>query len=301
MKGDRAYTLSPISLGEATLTKILSVIKDVVTVFMNHPVARSAAALSYYLTLSIFPFLICASVILGMFNLQETDSFELLEGVIPEAAFSTISDYLNYITNSRTEIMLTIGLTAMLTSSSAAFRTFTGITGEIQGKMRFSGIWGWIISFVFSVLLLVAIYCSALIVVSGEWLTQFLEDHLNISGMTTIWSWTRFILLFFILFAIIYSVYLISAPKYATKMSRFPGAIAASFILVIASILFSRLITASIRYEVLYGSLASFIILMVWLYTCSFILIMANVINISVSKLKEVKETERLSSAGQDG
>ena len=155
--------------------------------------------------------------------------------------------------------------------------------------MRFSGIWGWLISFAFSLLLLVAIYGSTLIVVSGEWLTHFIGEHFNLSGMAIIWNWTRFLILFFILFAVIYSVYLISAPKQSTKMSRFPGALAAAFILVIASMLFSRLITASIRYEVLYGSLASFIILMVWLYTCSFIIIMANVINISVSKLKEVK------------
>ena len=283
------------------MKKTYHVIKDALGVFLNYPVARSAAALSYYLTLSVFPFLICASVILGSFNIQETDAFELLEGVIPEAAFATISDYLNYITNSRTEVMLVIALTAMLTSSSAAFRTFTGITGEIQGKMRFSGFWGWLISFVFSILLLVAIYASALIVVSGEWLTQLIGIHFNISGLATIWNWTRFLILFLMLFAVIYSVYLISAPKQATKLSRFPGALAAAFILVIASMLFSRLITASIRYEVLYGSLASFIILMVWLYTCAFILIMANVINISVSKLKEVKKTERLSEARQDG
>jgi len=283
------------------MKKLYRVVKDVFVVFLNYPVARSAAALSYYLTLSIFPFFICASVILGTFNILETDAFEILEGVIPEAAFSTISDYLNYITNSRTEVMLVIGVIAMLTSSSAAFRTFTGITGEIQGKMRFSGFWEWLISFIFSILLLAAIYVSSLIVVSGEWLTQFFGTHFDISGLAMIWNRARFLILFLVLFAVIYSVYLISAPKQTTKLSRFPGAVVAAFILVIASMLFSQLITASIRYEVLYGSLASFIILMVWLYTCAFILIVANVINISVSKLKEVKKTGRLSEAKQDG
>ena len=189
----------------------------------------------------------------------------------------------------------------MLTSSSAAFRSFTGITGEIQGKMRFSGFWGFIISFIFSVLFLFAIYGSALIVVSGEWLTQLLDEHLGIFEFTAAWSWLRFFILFLLLFIVIYSVYLISAPKHATKMSRFPGAIVAAVILVVVSMFFSQLITASIRYEVLYGSLASFIILMVWLYTCSLILIMANVINISVSKLKEVKESEGLLETGKDG
>ena len=135
------------------MKKTLQVIKDVFLVFVNYPVGRSAAALSYYLTLTIFPFFICASVILGTVNIQESDAFGILEGVIPEAAFSTLSDYLDYITNSRTELMLFIGLTAMLTSSSAAYRSFTGIMGEIQGKMRFSGVWGGLFSFVFSLAL----------------------------------------------------------------------------------------------------------------------------------------------------
>jgi len=279
--------------------KILRVIKDVIVVYLSHPVGRSAAALSYYLTLTIFPFFICASVILGTLNIQESDAFALLEGVVPDAAFATLSDYLNYITNSSSELMFTIGLMAMLTSSSAAFRTFTGISGEIQGKMRFSGVWGWVISFIFSVLFLVAIYGSALVVLSGEWLMQLLVTHFDVDRITTIWSWTRFLILFLILLTVICSIYFISAPKKATKMSRFPGALTAAVILVVASMLFSRLISASMRYEVLYGSLASFIILMVWLYTCSFILIMANVINISISKIKEVERIEQLSETGE--
>ena len=281
------------------MSKIFPVIKDVISVFINYPIGRSAAALSYYLTLTVFPFLICASAILGIVNLQETDAFAILEGVIPQAAIDTLSDYFDYITNSRTELMLTIGLAAMFTSSSAAFRTFTGITGEIQGKMRFSGLWRWVISFIFSILLLVAIYASALIVLSGEWLTSFLDLHFDIIELTTLWNWTRFLLLFFLLFAVIYSVYLISAPKHATRMSRLPGALTAAIVLLIASMLFSQLITFSIRYEVLYGSLASFVILMVWLYTCALILIMANVINISVSKLKEVKKVDKLLESGK--
>ena len=282
------------------MIKVFRVVKDVVSVYLNHPVGRSAAALSYYLTLTIFPFFICTSVILGSLNIQESEAFALLAGVIPEAAFITLSDYLNYISNSRSELMLVIGITAMLTSSSAAFRTFTGITGEIQGKMRFSGIWGWIISFIFSVLFLAVIYASALIVLSGEWLMALLELHFDVNRITTVWSWTRFVLLFLLLLVIICSIYFVSAPKRATKMSRFPGALAAAFILVIASMLFSRLISASIRYEVLYGSLASFIILMVWLYVCSLIFIMANVINISISKLKEVEKIEKLSESGNE-
>jgi len=279
------------------MRKLMRIIKEIVGAYLSYPVARSAAALSYYLTLSIFPFLICATVILGSLNIQESDAFALLSGVIPDATFSTISGYLRYIGESRSELMLTVGITAMLSSSSAAFRSFTGIMGEIQGKMRFSGIWGWLISFVFSILFLAAIYGSALIILSGEWLMQILKNNFGISEITSIWIWIRFVILFLLLFSVIYSVYLISAPKHATRMSRLPGALAASVILVATSMIYSRLITASIKYELLYGSLASFIILMVWLYTCAVILIMANVFNVAINRIKEVKDPDRLPEA----
>ena len=44
--------------------------------------------------------------------------------------------------------------------------------------------------------------------------------------------------------------------------------------LVVASVLFSALIGFSSRYSLVYGSLASLIILMLWLYLCSTIVIL---------------------------
>ncbi|MCL2426410.1 MAG: YihY/virulence factor BrkB family protein [Oscillospiraceae bacterium] len=282
--------------------KLSNIVKEVVHTFMNYPVTRSAAALSYYLTLSAFPFLICVSIILGVLNIQDTDAFALLEGIIPDAAFIMISDFFGQVSDRSSEVLFLFAVAAMLTSSSAAFRTFIGITGDIQGKMRFSGIMGITISFIFSILFLVAIYGSALIVLSGAWLMQFLDFHFHISELTTIWGWIRFILLFLLFFAVIFSIYIISAPKHTTAMSRLPGALAAAIVVVGTSILFSQLITFSLRYELLYGSLASFIILMVWLYICSIILIVANVINISVSKVidNEVRDSEELPVSGEE-
>jgi membrane protein len=223
----------------------------------------------------------------------------LLEAVVPHAAYSTISGFLDYVSQSRTELMLTIGITAMVTSSAAAFRSFTAIMGDIQRKMRFTGFWKWLVSFVFSVIFLGAIYASALIIVSGEWLMHLLVELFSLNEVLAIWAWIRYVILFFILFAVIFSVYLVSAPKHTTRMSRFPGALAAAVILVVTSIFYSQLISASIRYEVLYGSLASFIVLMVWLFTCALILILANVLNIAIGRNKEVKNTDRLFETGQ--
>ena len=52
------------------------------------------------------------------------------------------------------------------------------------------------------------------------------------------------------------------------------GALLASLALVLDSVIFSDIIGYSVRYTLVYGSLASAIILMVWLYTCGVIIIM---------------------------
>ena len=99
----------------------------------------------------------------------------------------------------------------------------------------------------------------------------------------------RFVALFLLLFGIIFGLYIISAPKETKKTHRLPGALAASIVLVVASAAYSRMITASIRYALLYGSLASFIIMMIWLYTCGIILTMGNVFNISLHNVRARK------------
>ena len=251
-------------------------------IFVRNHVARSAAALSYYLTISIFPFLICVSAILGTLHLHESVIFELLADIIPADAFATVSEFFKYVSGNRSGLMLAIGLSAMLTSSSAAFRSFTGIMGEIQGKMRYTGIRRGVFSFVFSIAFLAAIYISGLVILTGEWLLQILDTYVDLGSIFAIWAWIRFVGLFLLLFGIIYGLYIISAPKETKRTHRLPGAFAAAVVLVVASIAYSRMITASIRYALLYGSLASFIIMMIWLYTCGIILTMGNVLNISL-------------------
>jgi len=256
-------------------------------IFLNKHIARSSAALSYYLTISVFPFLMCVSAILGGLHINESQLFSFLTEIVPSGVVAIIKEFFRNISGNRIGLILSIGILAMLTSSSAAFRSFTGIMGEIQGKMRFSGLWGGVFSFIFSVAFLAAIYVSGLVILSGEWLMQILETFLGYRSVLTLWIWVRFALLFLILFGIIFGIYIISAPRETKRTHRLPGAFAASILLLAASMIYSRMINASIKYAVVYGSLASFIIMMIWLYTCGIILIMGNVFNISYRKMRD--------------
>ena len=262
-------------------------VMEMADIFVKKQVARSAAALSYYLTITVFPFLICVSAILGKLHVQQSEILSFLSDILPEGFSVGITGFLDNLGSYSNELMLSIGLVALLTSSSASFRSFISIMAQIQGKRRFSGFLGAIFSFVFSIGLLLAIYLSGLVILSGDWFMQLLNTYFSFGNVFAIWTWVRFIFLFLLMFSFIYGAYFISAPKETKRTHRLPGAIIAAVVLVIASALYSRMITASIRYAVLYGSLASFVIIMIWLYTCGTILIMGNVFNISLRKTSE--------------
>ena len=61
--------------------------------------------------------------------------------------------------------------------------------------------------------------------------------------------------------------------------------------LVVASLLFSLIMSRSTRYSLVYGSLASLIILLLWLYLCSNIFILGNVVNCVLERRRSEKHT----------
>jgi membrane protein len=237
--------------------------------------------MSYYLTISIFPFLIVVYAILTSLNISSENLYMIWAKIIPADVLTVIVNYFKYIGGQKSAPMLVIGIIVTMTSSSSAFGSLLRIMADIQGKPRFKGFWANVFSVVISLGLLIMMYVSGLVIVTGEWLLNFLQKTFGLVRLFEFWQWVRFDILFTLLLAIIYLIYKISAPRENTKIRRLPGALAASVLLVVVSIIFSRLIGSAANYPIIYGSLASFIILMIWIFICSIILIMGNVFNYS--------------------
>lgn len=256
--------------------------KQMFDIYNKQRVYRSAAAMSYFITISLFPILICVYAILGSLHLSATGLTAIWSQIIPPDVSKVITNYLRYVGGNASTLMVIVGATVALSSASSVFRTIMTIMADIQGKSRYTGILWFIYSLVVSLGLLVVIYISGLIILTGEWFLNFLESRLRLAYLLTLWQYVRFGVLFILLLAVIYLVYLITAPKNTKFVKRLPGAAIASVLLVAVSAVFSRLVTMSVNYPIVYGSLASFIILMFWIYICSNILIMGNVFNIVV-------------------
>ena len=59
-------------------------------------VAQAAAALSYFLSLTLFPLLMCVNYFIGLFHLSLEQLLSGLDQVLPDQALAVMQDYLAY-------------------------------------------------------------------------------------------------------------------------------------------------------------------------------------------------------------
>lgn len=271
-------------------------IREMVDIYFGKRVSRSAAELAYFLILTFFPILVCINGFIGILHLDSFAVMAAMEDFLPKEALSVVGEYIGYISTNQSNAMLIAGITMTLFSASAAFRALMNIMDDIYERKSYTGLWQIVASVIFSILFLVTIYLSIVVVLTGNWLFALIEGlfHLDPSALPWDWQWLRFLILFALVLLFVLLAYRMAAPRGKPRPPILTGGIIAAAALVAASILFSWFIGMSSKYSLVYGSLASVIILLLWLYLCGNILILGNVFNCVWYKRKKIRYLKKL-------
>ncbi len=251
-------------------------------------VARSAAALSYFLILTLFPLLLCVNYIIGLFHLDLARLLDSLQQLLPSGVLSVIQDYLAYVSGAQSPALLWAGVITIVISASAGLRTFFHTMDDLyqdQGGGR-SG--RYLSSIILSFLLLPTIYLSMVVIFTGGWFFGLLEElipwqirvQMPLDTLSKLWQWLRYLLLFCLVFLLVLLLYRVGTPRrIATGRAILLPALWTAMAMVACSGLFSWFIDMSSRYALVYGSLASLIISLAWLYLCSNILLLGALVS----------------------
>lgn len=260
-------------------------VSDVVELYFSCRVSRSAAELAYFLVLTFFPILICVSAFVSKLNLDMNALLEEASYVLPQGVVVIFRDYLGYIDTHQSNAMLVAGVAMSAVFASAAVRGLMNVMHEIYGRATFLGLRQLVASFVFSILLLITIYLSITVVVTGNWFFRMLGQLLNLDDLVAqadTWQWVKYLLLTALVFLFILLLYRFAAPLSHPRPPVIPGALLAAVALTVASMIFSAFMEHSARYSLVYGSLTSVIILLVWLYLCGNVLIVGGLVNYAI-------------------
>lgn len=256
---------------------------DLIQLYSRCGITRSAAALAYFLLLTLFPLLVCVSFFIGVFHLDLIHLLYELEGFLPARVFPLFEDYLSYASSVRSRPLFWASLFTILVSASAGLRVLFRTLDQLFDHTPRHPLLRFLFSPVLSLVLLLVIYGSIVILFTGNWFFLFLEARLpatlvrqlSLTGLGHLWGWIRYLLLFCAMLFLVLVVYWAGIPRGAVHTpALLTAAAAAALALVTCSALFSWFIDFSSRYTLVYGSLAGLIVLLAWLYFCGLTLLL---------------------------
>ena len=243
------------------------------------------AQLSYFLILSIFPFLI---VFLNIISYTPLVRMEVLYEFIQYLTYDIqdiVNSFVNDIVISSSQRLLSIAAFAGIwTASSGVTPVVRAINKAYDYEETRSYIRLKFISILFTIALLVLLIIIFISLVFGELLGIMIFDYFGRGEQfLTIWSSLRFIISIIFMvytFALLYKYSPCVDNRCSIKLkSTLPGGLFATIGWMLTSAVFSYYVSNFGKYSTTYGSVGGVIVLLVWLYLSSIIIILGGEIN----------------------
>ena len=276
------------------MKRVFSLLRRLGELCQNRQISRSSAALSYYLTMSLFPVIVCLYSLLGSNYEKMLQILDLADKLMNPETTRFLKSFLRYVASNSDPGLPTAALLLLLSSASAAARVMQTSLREIRGDTeKHRNLRGWLFSFLFSLAFLAALYFGILVMLTGQSFLEFVDRAMQVVSISRSWSWLRFPVLGGLVFLTLWGVYAASGVGHVKKRSTAPGALVGTLGIVVMSLVFSVFIAASSRYPLVYGSLDSIILLMFWLFLCGEMIFIGAAVNVLCSERKGRSGGER--------
>ncbi|CZR96958.1 MULTISPECIES: YihY/virulence factor BrkB family protein [unclassified Clostridioides] len=244
--------------------------------------SSKSAEVSFFLMLSIFPFLIFTISSIAYIPVLHLNKYiELFRNMMPESAFDVLSSIIVSAIDNRSLNFLAVsfGLT-MWTFSRAVKALIKGMNRAYKVKETRSFFKILSISFLFTIMLLVLIFLSMIFLVYGEKIGYFIFNFIGLDKIfIRIWDILRYSVGILTIIVIFTALYKYTPNKKLTLKESAPGAIFATFSWFLVSFLYSYYTNYYANYEVIYGSIAEIIVLMTWMYFSSWSIVIGYEVN----------------------
>lgn len=243
--------------------------------------------LAFFIVLSLIPTITLVVYFASVFAVSTDTLVGLMENLIP----SQISDLLMpYLLGKGMSVSVGLSMiVAFFVASNGAYSIITASNTlyKIEGT---SYIKGRIKAFFMTILLVLLIIFMMLIFAYGNNILNFVFSLGIIKKFSEtvyiiyfILKWTLALFIMFCLIKLLYTM----APDYAIKSKYMnKGAAFTTVAFVFVSVIYSYYVTNIANYNVIYGSLSSIVMLMIFIYILSYIFVVGIIINRSTYELE---------------
>jgi membrane protein len=245
-----------------------------------------AAQLSYYFFLALFPAILFLLALASFFPLQDAsgDLVRLLRPVASEDVIQIVVDQIRRISEAGDGGLLTFGVLAALWSSSAAV---VAITSALNTAYDIEEARPWwkvrLIAIGLTIVLALFLLLSTSLVLAGPEVAEYLGNTLRL-GPVVEWTWkiVQWPLVFALVSTALGVVYYVAPDADQAWVWITPGAVVATVLWLVASLIFRVYVTRFSDYNAAYGAIGGVMVLMLWFYVSSLAILVGAEMNAEI-------------------
>ena len=253
-------------------------------------IGRKAAAISWNFVFSLFPFILFLLSILPY--LPEYDKLQfyifevLMHNIFPGKIEGDVRSYIqdNIIPNMKSISNFTIIL-ALVFATNGTFALIDGFNENTEEKLN--DVKEFIIAFFITIGFISVVLLSIFGVYYSEVVLKNVTPKYDISwfvdNLSKIIGFISFPLFYFLLLSLFYWAGTVKITKFKQAI---PGAIFTTVLFILTTYLFAIYVRNFARYNVLYGSIGSMILLMVWVNVNVYLLLFGNELNLAIRRVR---------------
>ena len=265
--------------------------------YLRHNVGAQSAALAFYLLFMLFPFLIFLSALLGLLQLDVAGILRALGEFLPAQVVDVVEVYLTYVGSSPSPQLLVFGLVFSIYFPMRATNALMRSVRTAYHLGPAHGVVQMLKTLVYTVLLIATIALTLVLMsVSDRLLAYCVANFGRPAFIAELWAKLRFPLAAVVGYFALFLLYALAQDGRQPWRNIWPGTLAALTAWMGLSWLYAWYVEHIAHYSLLYGSIGTVIVLLIWLNLSATALIMGAELNGTLISLRKEPRLSRETS-----
>jgi membrane protein len=262
--------------------------------FQSDEIAPRANAVAFNLTLSVFPAVIFLFTLIPYIPIPQLDTriMVFLGQVLPAGIYAEIATTIYDIVSRPRGNLLSLGfLFALFAATNGMMAIMDAFNRSYRTRERRSFLRTRLVATALTVMLVLVLFLAVVLLIVGNVALEWIAAHdvynlLNDQVSVALISLLQYAVVFFVFFTGLSTIYYV-APAIHQRWNFFSiGALVAAVLCIAVTHAFSYYITNFASYNKLYGSIGTFIGLMIWFLLLSFIILAGFEVNVSIDEVR---------------
>ena len=256
--------------------------------YLSHNVGIQSAALAFYLLFMLFPFLIFISALLGLLQLDVAAILGALGEILPREVVEIAGVYLRYVRANPSMRLLVFGLVFSIYFPMRATNALMRSVRTAYHLGPAHGVVQALKTLLYTVLLIAAIALTLVLMSVSDRILAYCVANFGLPAfIAALWARLRFPVAAVVGYFALFFLYALAQDSRQPWRNIWPGTLAALTGWLYLSWLYAWYVEHIAHYSLLYGSIGTVIVLLIWLNMSAMTLIMGAELNGTLMSLRK--------------